>query len=494
MNSERWLRTVVFSLSFTLTLVAAHAQSAVADNEETVTTQHTITVDGKPLAYTAHAGYLSLRDPQTRLRGRMFYVSYSAGHAGTKRPLIFVWNGGPGSNASMLELAALGPRRLPMQVKGNAELVDNDETWLSFADLVFIDPIYAGYSYAATPEDQKQFLNDRGDAESFAEFIRLYRAHYQTQQQPVYLVGESYGTYRAVGVADVLSRRDIPLAGIMLLSNLFSFSHGAELDSVFLLPNYTAAAFAHGRLTGDLQKSVEKSVAESERFALQNYLPALAQGDRLTAEEKRNIATQLARLTGVSAEEWMRHDLRIDQSEFALLLVDVSKGDYAAHYDTRLTGHGQPGAPYDVSRDPSLQYGVNDAMVPYLRNELGWKSDALYAGPWGGRWPTPESPRGDWTSLLWNQGTEPQERASLLTEVLQRNARMHVVIANGLYDFATPFAASEYDVAHLGLNEEQKSRLRIVRYESGHSPYTSTEERQKLLHDAKTLLDGTLTQ
>lgn len=487
------MRIVAFSLSLSCSLTSAvlHAQLSVdPPSDDPVVTHHSITVHAKPLAYTARAGYLSLRDAQMRVHGRMFYVSYVAEPGDAKRPLIFVWNGGPGSNASMLELAALGPRRLPLHTEGTAALVDNEDTWLSFADLVFIDPVYAGYSYAATPEDQKLFLSDRGDAESFAEFIRLYRAHYQTQDQPVYLLGESYGSYRALGVADVLGKREIPLRGMILLSNLFNFSHGAELDTAFLLPNYTAAAFAHGKLSGDLKQDVQKSVAESESYALQSYLPALAKGDRLTAEEKKAMAQRLARLTGVSAEEWLQHELRIDESEFASLLLDAAKGDYTAHYDTRLTGHGKPGSPYNVSSDPSLKLGVSDAVVPYLRNELGWKSDALYAGPWGGRWPTPTSQRGDWTTFIWDWTTESRERAPLLSSALQRNPKLHVMIANGLYDFATPFASSEYDVAHLGLSAEQKARVRFIRYESGHSPYTSTEERQRLLTDVRALIDS----
>ena len=493
MIKGRMMRTAafLFALAALHATVCLRAQSGEDAGDDAVTTQHSIHLREKTLDYSAHAGFLSLRDAQMKMHARMFYVSYTAGKPSDHRPLIFIWNGGPGSNAAMLELAAIGPRRLSSGTAGNASLLDNEESWLSFADLVFIDPVYAGYSYAATAEDQKQFLSDRGDAESFAEFIRIYRAHYQAQQQPVYLVGESYGSYRALGVADVLGRRGISVAGLFLISNLYNFSHGAELDAVFLLPNFTAAAFAHGKLTGNMQSDLQQAVHASEKFSLEQYLPALAAGDRLAADAKTKLADELANLTGVSAATWLAHDLRIDESEFATLLLGAQSGDYAAHYDTRMTGHAQLGAPYNVSQDPSLKFGVADAVEPYLRNELGWKRDAFYAGPWGGRWPTPQAPRGDWTAILWDWSTESRDRSPLLSSILERNPNLRMVIANGLFDFATPFAASEYDVAHAGLTPEQKARIRLIRYESGHSPYTSTAERVRLMNDAHALITAT---
>jgi carboxypeptidase C (cathepsin A) len=471
----------------------SRAQAAADLSDEPVVTHHAIRIHGKPLAYTARAGYLTLRDAQQRVRGRMFYVACTAEQAAEAkpRPLVFAWNGGPGSNAAMLQLGALGPKRLVF-VRGAAqapEVVDNDDTWLQFADLVFVDPIYAGYSYAATPEDQKQFLSDRGDAESFAEFIRLYQTHYQVQKQPAFIVGESYGAYRALGVASVLGKRDIPVRGMILLSTIFNFSQPDEFQSAFLLPNYTAAAVARGKLAPELAKDFEKTVHDSEQWAEQAYLAALVKGDRVGAAEKKDIAAQLARFTGVPADVWAQHDLRLDPDEFARQIADPKTGDYAGHYDTRATGHGNPGAPYEVTSDPSLQFGVSDAIVPYLRNELGWKSDALYAGPFGGRWPTPQTPRGDWTSVLWDREGQPENRTALLTAALDRDPHFEVLIANGAYDLATPFAATEYDVSQLNLSAEARARVKFVLYEGGHAAYTDAKVRNRFFADAKTLME-----
>jgi carboxypeptidase C (cathepsin A) len=468
------------------------AQGASDPAEEPVTTQHSISIHGQPLAYTARAGYLTLRDPQMRARGRMFYVAYTADKpAGTKpRPLVFAWNGGPGSNAGLLELGALGPRRLAAKAEGASALTDNEDTWLQFADLVFVDPIYAGYSYAITPEDQKQFLSDSGDAESFAEFIRIYRTHYEREASPVYLTGESYGTYRALGVADVLGKRDIPVAGLVLLSNVFSFSHPDDFESLFLLPNYTAAAFAHNKLEPSLQKDLQKTLNEAENWAEQVYLPALTKGDRISSADKKSVAAQLARYTGVPAGQWEQHNLRLGADEFSVDVLDPTKGDFVGHYDTRVVGHGQPGEPYNVSSDPSLNYGVSTAILPYLRNELGWKSDALYAGPFGGRWPTPDSMRGDWTSVLWDRSGGQQDRGPLLAALLAHKPQIHMLLINGCYDLATPFAAVEYDLSHLNLSAEARSRLQLIRYEGGHAAYTDAAVRHKFYQDVKSLVES----
>jgi carboxypeptidase C (cathepsin A) len=472
------------------------AQGSSNPADDPVTTQHSISIHGQSLAYTARAGYLTLRDPQMRARGRMFYVSYTADKpAGTKpRPLIFAWNGGPGSNAGLLELGALGPRRLAAKAEGASALTDNEDTWLQFADLVFVDPIYAGYSYAITPEDQKQFLSDRGDAESFAEFIRLYRTHYEREAAPVYLTGESYGTYRALGVADVLAKRDISVAGLVLLSNVFSFSHPDDFDSLFLLPNYTAAAFAHNKLEAPLQRDLQKTLNEAENWAEQVYLPALTKGDRISSADKKSVATQLARYTGVPADQWEQHNLRLGADEFSVDVLDSTKGDFVGHYDTRAVGHGQPGEPYNVTNDPSLNYGVSAAILPYLRNELGWKSDALYAGPFGGRWPTPDAMRGDWTSVLWEKSGGQQDRGPLLSSLLARRSHMRMLLINGCYDLATPFAAVEYDLSHLNLSAEARSRLQLIRYEGGHAAYTDATVRHKFYLDAKSLVEVTSEQ
>ncbi len=453
--------------------------------------QHTVKVEGADFPYTATAGFLPIQDEQERIHAQMFFVYYAAGHkkASGPRPLVFVWNGGPGSNASLLELGALGPKRILSAAeagKNDRTLVDNEETWLRFADLVFVDPVFTGYSYATTDEYQRTFLSDKGDADAMAEFIRIFRVHFQTQSAPVFLLGESYGTYRAVGVADLLLRRGIPVSGLMLLSTILKFAPDADIGSALILPNYTAAAFAQHKLDASYMKDLSTTVSESQRWAETTYISDLIQGDKLSIEEKEDASRTLEKLTGVDASIWLKANLRLTADDFAIDLLGPSRDRYVGHYDTRVVGtFDRAGASYDVSKDPSLDSGVESQIVPYLRNELGWKSDAFYAGPFGGRWPSPDSPRADWTSSRWDRSGNSIDRGPMLASAMLRAPRLRLLVASGYFDLSTPFAAADYTISHLALPTEARKRIRLVRYEGGHAAYLTAVVRHQFSHDAE---------
>jgi carboxypeptidase C (cathepsin A) len=471
-------------------------------DDEPIITHHNATLQGHSLSYTARTGYLSIRDEEQVVHGRIFYVSYTLDQPATAppRPLLFAWNGGPGANASLLELGALGPRSIQGNVNSanprlRPELVDNEDTWLQFADLVFVDPINTGYSYATAPEYLKEFLNDQGDADAMAEFIRLYRSHFELQRSPLFLAGESYGTYRAVGVAEILAHRDIPLNGIMLLSTTLNpnADESPDLSAVFLLPNYAATAFVHHRLAPNLQADLEQTINEVQHWAESDYLAALSRGDRLAPEQKAAIAQKLARYTSVGSDLWVKNGLILLPDQFAQEVLGSDKLEYVGHYDTRIIGKlTHKGEPYNVSKDPSLDNGVHDVILGYLRNELGWKIDALYAGPFGGRWPSPTSPRADWTAVRWDKDTDSYpDRGKVLAEALRSTPDLRVIIASGYYDFSTPFAATEYAVSHLNLDPELRKRISFVRYQGGHAAYMDPKVRVRIFQDMQAFITAT---
>jgi carboxypeptidase C (cathepsin A) len=477
----------LLSLGISASGVAQTGISVVDD--EPITTQHTISIHGELLSYKARAGYLSLRDQQNRSHGRMFFVSNIVDHGPSDpdRPIIFVWNGGPGSNAALLELGILGPKRIPdrslTSTPSGTELVDNENTWLKFADLVFVDPIYTGYSYATSPHYQNEFLSDDGDADAMAEFIRLYLPHYEAQIQPVFLVGESYGTYRAVGVADILIHRKIPVKGVILLSTILNLETNPDLAQAFLLPSYAAAAFAQKKLTGKLAINLEQTINEVRDWSEGPYLEALVQGDRLLDRDKAAVAHQLAIYSGVPSEEWIKHNLRLSPDQFAVAVLGLGGTKYVGHYDTRMVG-SMPSADanYVVDQDPSLDNGEKNRIVPYLRSDLGWKSDMLYAGPFGGRWPSPHTPNGDWTAMLWNRGSS--DRANLVANALQAEPALCILIVSGEFDLATPFATAEYSIDHLFLPASERSRVKFIRYPGGHAAYVDASVRTQFSRDA----------
>jgi carboxypeptidase C (cathepsin A) len=496
------IAAVAAALGFPLLLASAgRAQDAAPgmtrsfSEDEPVATHHEIHSHGQTLGYTARAGFIAIRDEEQVVHGRIFYVSYTLDRPASAppRPLLFVWNGGPGSNAALLELAGLGPRRIdrapgPSASKQPAPLVDNEDTWLQFADLVFVDPINTGYSYATSPEYLKDFLNDKGDEDSIAEFIRLYRVHNGLQLAPLYLMGESYGTFRGAGVADVLAKRKIPLDGVILLSCAFNLegSHDPDLRSVFLIPNYTATAWVHQRLAPDLEANLEKTVNAAQRWAESDYLAALTEGDRITPEHKKAIAQQLARFTGIPAQTWVDSNLKLDEDQFADTVLGTEKLEFAAHYDTSMTGKlSHKGEPYNVAADPSLDNGIDPVIYPYLRDELGFKTDALYAGPFGGGYPSPTSFRSDWMSQRWNAGTTYADRAAELADALAKNPSLRVFLSHGYYDLSTPFAATEYSISHLDLAPAERQRITMVRYEGGHAAYIAPKVRAQFSKDAQ---------
>jgi carboxypeptidase C (cathepsin A) len=465
------------------------AQSRSEADDEPITTQHTVSIHGEPLSYTAHAGYLSLLDEQDRLHGRMFFVSNTVDRrqSDPERPIIFVWNGGPGSNAALLQLGALGPRRIPDRTLSSpapsgTNLVDNEDTWLKFADLVFVDPIYTGYSYAASADYQKEFLSDEGDADAMAEFIRLYLSHYQVQQ-PVFLLGESYGTYRAVGVTDILIRRKIPVKGIILLSTILNFETNPDLAHAFLLPSYAATAFAQQKLTGKLSLNLEQTIDEVREWSEGPYLTALTQGDRLSERDKAVIAEHLASYTSLPKEEWIRHNLRMSPDQYAVAVLGSGGTRYVGHYDTRMVGTmPSPDASYVVAQDPSLDNGEKARITSYLRSDLGWKSDMLYAGPFGGRWPSPATPNADWTAMLWSRSST--DRAGLIASSLHADSDLRIMIASGDFDLSTPFSAAEYSIDHLFLPASERARIKFIRYPGGHAAYIDRAVRTQFSHDA----------
>lgn len=231
----------------------------------------------------------------------MFFTAYTLDStAGAKpRPLTFLWNGGPGSSSSLVHLLGFGPRRL--QPDGTA--VDNRGTWLDQTDLVFVDPIGTGYSRPTKAEYGPEFYQTRGDAESVAEFIRVYRNRFEVWDAPLFPVGESYGVIRAAGVADVLQRRGITVNGIVLIGLQLPLGQlSNHQDAALSLPNYTAAAFANKKLEPALQSDLRTTLKQVEEWSQTSYADALSQRDKLEDAQRQTIINQLARFTGVEAK------------------------------------------------------------------------------------------------------------------------------------------------------------------------------------------------
>ncbi|HEY4300550.1 MAG TPA: hypothetical protein VGM73_06745 [Candidatus Didemnitutus sp.] len=463
-------------------------------------TEHEITLGGKTIKYRATAGYLVLKDDKDKPQANIFFVAYTKMDEAdpAKRPLMFSFNGGPGSASVWLHMGALGPKRVLMTEKGDSlpppyKWQDNEYSWLDQTDLVFIDPVSTGYSRAAKDVDPKQFHGFNGDIESVANFIHLYTTRYERWASPKFLVGESYGTTRAAGLSDYLQQQyDLYLNGIILISSVMNFETlefgaGNDLPYQLFLPTYTAAAWYHGKLKGDWAKDLAGALARSKEFAAHDYTLALMQGDALPARERERVAKELATLTGLKEEFIAKANLRVSIFQFVRELRR-DENRVIGRLDSRIVGiaPGDGPGPRDGGfYDPSIEAimgGYTNALNAYVRHDLKYESDLSYemltgnVQPWSYR----------------NVENEYLNVAQTLKQAMTKNTYLKVWIANGYYDLATPFFATEYTVQHMGLDPAVRGNVKLTYYEAGHMMYIHSESLKKLKADFTAYIDDTL--
>jgi carboxypeptidase C (cathepsin A) len=476
--------------------VPAPAQSPPEDR--IVTTEHQMTLDGRPLRYVARAGQLGIRDNETGdVHGRMFFAAYTVERRPNDpvRPLTFLWNGGPGSSSSLVHLVGFGPRRLGA---GGAP-IDNQGTWLGFSDLVFVDPIGTGYSRPVKAEYGPEFYQTRGDADSVAEFIRVYRNRFEAWEAPVVLAGESYGVTRAAEVADVLQRRGIPLHGAVLIGLALPLGQLTSSQRTALnVPTYTAAAFANRTLDPALQTDLPSALRKAEAWAAGPYLQALDGRDGLADSDRGTVIDDLARWTGVDASLIDRKSLTIPMPQFSEQLLR-DRNLIVGRYDSRLTAPFDIGQQkmYDPTKDPSLKDIIdNVAVVRYLRSALKYESDLLYQGPFGGGYPPPASFRGDWMSVRWNRSPSPAGAPATppavgtpdqpLHRAMAANPRLRVFSSCGYYDLVCSYYANE--VVARQLDPSLAARVTVRNYGGGHAIYADDAVRMEMRRDVARFL------
>ncbi len=458
--------------------------------EKTSKTQHTIRLNGQDLHYTAVAGTLVLKkdDGNGEPSASIFYIAYSLdGADAAKRPVTFTFNGGPGSSSVWLHMGALGPRRVELTSEGMAvpppyHLVDNEQSALAFTDLVFIDPVTTGFSRHAPGEDPKQFHGLEEDLRSVSNFIQLYLTKYQRWSSPKFLAGESYGTTRAAGLSKaLLENHGIYLNGITLISSVLnfqtlSFEKGNDLPYVLFLPSYTATAWYHHKLSGELQSGdIGHAVQQARDFASTTYEQALMKGDKLTDEERKKVVQQVASFTGLPEQFVDQANLRISDGQFFKELLR-GEGEVIGRYDSRLTAFATDRASDNATFDPSysaVQGAFTAAFNEYVRHDLKWETDIPYniltpkVSPWN---------MSEFTNSYVNVATR-------LKEAMTQNTFLHVLQMNGYYDLATPFFATEYTFDHMSLAKPLRTNVSMGYCGAGHMLYLKSSCREELHKD-----------
>lgn len=465
---------------------------ALAD--EVVLCDQKIVVNDKPLAYDVHAGALTVKGKDEKDTANLYYIAYFAKTSGeqSSRPIAFCFNGGPGSSSIWLHMGFLGPKIVDIEDLAHPPLYvgykDNPLSLLEVADLIFIDPVSTGFSHAVNTENAKNFYDVGGDVHSIADFLRLFLTKFNRWQSPKLLIGESYGTFRAVSLAHFLQEKFyIDINGIVLISLILDVrtcddSPLCDLTSLTNLPSFAAIAQYHHRLKGlEADMPVTELMQEAKRFAVEEYGPALSLGTTISPERKERIANRLSELTSLPASFFLASNLRLpsERSFSEELLKDQQK--IIGRFDGRMTCWTPP---EDFSMgehiDPSF-YSISGAFTSafhaYLSQDLKWQKEVPYNVL------NPVALR-SWNWAI--QGTPAGlGYASMLGDLhlsMLKNPNLKVFVAAGYYDLATPFYSQEYTLSHALLRPDMQKNLVFKGYVGGHMMYLN-EASKKDLHD-----------
>ena len=500
---SRFLGMFLFVLTISFPVSAQQAPASgqeqreekpVPEPQESIT-QHSVKINGTNIDYTAKAATMILTNNNDEAIAEFGYVAYTRN--GTRdlstRPVTFVFNGGPGSSSMWLHMGAVGPRRVvvndPEFNESGFTIVDNEYSILDVTDIVMVDPVGTGISRSAGKGENKDFWGVEGDISSISNFINSYINENNRWGSPKFLLGESYGTFRAAGLAPyLLSTYGIALDGIVLVSNVLdlrtiSFAPGDDISYPMFLPTYAATAWYHGKVTpkpADLEAFVE----EARQFAMGDYATALMKGDYMTAAEETAVLNKLAYFTGLDKEYLKKADLRVGARAFFVELLGDDR-ETVGRLDSRYKGFTQDplmtGATYDP-QSAAISPPYQMAWMSYYHNELKFGQDrtynfSAYALP-GFNWNWERSGRRGGGFGIGANSTVEDLRTAMV-----RNPKMKVQVQNGYYDLATPFFGTEYTFSHLNLPDELMDNIEMTYYEAGHMFYTLIPELEQFKAD-----------
>lgn len=460
-------------------------------------TRHTIDIQGTPLRYTATVASLGIADETGTVKARFVYTSYVKDDGGPARPLTFAFNGGPGAASVYLHLGALGPHRLVLKDDGTvlpppAQTAPNPHSWLAFTDLVFVDPVGTGRSRPAQvdgkPVPHSDFWGVEADVNWTARFVRQYVSQTKRWSAPKFLVGESYGGFRAARLAQVLPQSyGLELSGVLLVSPVIDFGLSSGSDRVMLwpavlrLPTFAAVAWHHGRVGMPPRDAAQRDnlLAEVEAFALAEMLPALAQGPALAPERREALYARVAGYIGLPVDLVRRADGRVGRELF-LREVLREEGRVVGRYDASLAmPDPDPAAPSFSEADPSSQHftaPLLTAMNAYLETELKVTDTRPYV-----MFNRAANSQWNWRA---GQGPAAVGAAAALRSGMIASPALRVHIAHGRFDLIAPYFASTYILSQLHADPALRRNITMRLYDGGHMMYFHRSEREALWRDA----------
>ncbi|MBS1566019.1 MAG: peptidase S10 [Bacteroidetes bacterium] len=473
------------------------AQKSSNEPTESLSVTHgQVKVGGQTISYTATTGYMLMRDENDTLKAKLFFTAYTKDGEPEpgKRPILFAYNGGPGSASLWLHMGALGPKRVVIGDSGNIpsppyQYVDNEYTWLDKTDIVFIDPMLTGFTRPAGKNDKSQFTGFDNDVHFVGDFIRLYTSLNKRWASPKFIGGESYGTTRSAGLAGYLqSRYGFYLNGVILISAILDFGaditdRGNDRPYPLLLPTFAATAWYHKKLSPQYS-DLKAFLKEVETFALTDYASALLKGDQISATERAAIIDRLHNYTGISKTYLDQCNLRLEVGKFNKELMRT-EGQTVGRLDSRIRGFDYNDAgeeyDYDPSYDKTIYGPYTAAMYDYMSRTLKFENSNLPYEVLTGR-PRP-----------WPLANDRYLNvAETLRDAMTKNPYLKVWVANGYYDMATPYFATRNVLDHMFLKPSLKQNIWLTYYPAGHMMYIHKPSLAQLKKDFDQYIDGAL--
>jgi carboxypeptidase C (cathepsin A) len=461
-----------------------------------VETHQKIAINGQPLAYTTRAGFLPVLNATTgAAEAHIFFTAYAKDGVSdvSTRPIMFFFGGGPGVSAAWQEFGGLGPKRM----KPEGGWMDNPDTILNQADLVFVNPVGTGFSFPVQPSRATIFWNTVGDIASLGEFVRVYLDRNNRLASPLFLAGEDAGTGRVAGLTEYLGEHLIPVRGVVLLSLMAApDSIAGDTQYLTLLPSLTLTSWYHKKLSPEMNAmSAEQIAGQARQFASREYLHSLYKGDRMTAEEKTKIVADLARMTGLSKAFIINNDLRVTLDRYsAELMRDQHEG--ISRSDGRVTGYvpgtgggrgggggggrgrgGQSPVDFNMSK---IGGPFATAYVDYLRRELTFtgRKDGIFYLTSGG------------VGAFTSTGNDDAN----LSAAFARNPNLRLFVGIDFFDMGMPFYTAEYTLAHLDVSNEVRAKnITVSHQEAGNMAYLDSKAVVKLGRDLGSFIGTAVT-
>lgn len=478
---------------------AERTPTAVPPEKNSIT-EHDLSIGGKTLHYVATAGNLLISGDDDQPNASVFYVAYTLSGVTDPRTraVTFLYNGGPGSASMWLHMGSVGPVRVvtpspTASGSGPYEIVPNEFSLLDRSDLVFIDAVGTGYSRPVGKGVIKDFAGTDQDVRAFEKFIYRYVSVNHRWNSPKFLFGESYGTTRSAALVDALENSGMSMNGVILMSSILNyFALAPGSDAVFIgnLPSYAAIAW-HYEKVSHKGKDENAFLDEVRAFARGPYAEALAHGHSLPDAQVDAIAAKLAGYMGLSVAYIKEANLRVSPARFRKELLRDQRA-ILGRYDARFEGTDVDAAGETPGYDPS-NTGIEGAFVTalhdYLDRELKYASDETYL------------PSGEGINQAWDhthrlgsaapaggggQGQAMRDAyvAGDLADAMRKNPHLRVFSANGLFDLATPFFITEYDLSHIQLEPKLRGNIEFRYYPSGHMIYLNVDALKQFKSDA----------